>query len=111
MNSLSAQAEALYRLPLTELIFRAHEVHRANHNPTEIQRCTLLSIKTGGCQEDCSYCPQSAHYDTGLEREGLLAVEAVRVAAKRGGRSKTGPSSTEFSRWLKWSRLRSLKLA
>lgn len=76
------QAESLYHLPFMELIHRAHEAHRAHHDPNDIQRCTLLSIKTGGCPEDCSYCPQSAHYETGLERQSLLAVEAVRLAAK-----------------------------
>lgn len=82
MNPLFDTAETLYRLPFMELLYRAHEVHRANHDPSEIQRCTLLSIKTGGCPEDCSYCPQSAHYETGLERQSLLSVEEVRSAAK-----------------------------
>jgi len=82
MNHLLAQAQALYQKPLMDLIFEAHQVHRLHHNPTEIQKCTLLSIKTGGCQEDCSYCPQSAHYDTGLEREKLVPLEKVRQAVK-----------------------------
>src|SRR5579862_9759562 len=71
----------LYKLPLFELIFQAHQVHRANHDPADIQKCSLLSIKTGGCPEDCKYCPQSAHYDTGLERESLFPVDDVRKAA------------------------------
>jgi biotin synthase len=75
-------AEFLYQLPFMELLHRAHEAHRAHHDPGNIERCTLLSIKTGGCPEDCSYCPQSAHYETGLERQNLLAVEEIRVAAK-----------------------------
>lgn len=78
----TAQALQLYRTPLLELIHQAHEVHRKNHDPKEIQKCTLLSIKTGGCQEDCAYCPQSAHYDTGLERQSLVPLEEVRQAAK-----------------------------
>ena len=52
---------ALYELPLTQLLYRAQGSHRRYHDPEEIQRCTLLSIKTGGCPEDCAYCPQSAH--------------------------------------------------
>lgn len=76
------KAEYLYQLPFMELLHRAHETHRAYHDPSDIQRCTLLSIKTGGCPEDCSYCPQSAHYETGLERQSLLAIEEVRLAAK-----------------------------
>jgi biotin synthase len=82
MDTLRANAEALYRLPFSELLHQAHLVHREHHDPTHIQRCTLLSIKTGGCPEDCGYCPQSAHYDTGLGRERLMAVDAVREAAR-----------------------------
>src|SRR3954464_8792205 len=82
MNETLSKAQALYGLPLMELLYQSHEVHRAHHDPADIQRCTLLSIKTGGCPEDCSYCPQSAHYDTGLKKEGLLSVDAVRTAAK-----------------------------
>ena len=75
--------EALYHLPLTELLFRAQTVHRRHHDPTHVQRCTLLSIKTGGCPEDCAYCSQSAHYDTGVERAGLMEPQAVIAAARR----------------------------
>jgi biotin synthase len=63
------------------LIFRAQTVHRAHHRTDEVQGCVLLSIKTGGCPEDCAYCPQSAHYKTGVEREGLVSVEAALEAA------------------------------
>ena len=73
----------IYELPLTELLFRAQTVHRTYHKPDEIQMCRLLSIKTGGCPEDCAYCPQSAHYSTGLERESVLDVEEVLAAARR----------------------------
>lgn len=73
-------AQTHYRKPLFELLHEAHERHRTHHDPLKIQRCTLLSIKTGGCPEDCSYCPQSAHYDTGLERESLLHLEKVKRA-------------------------------
>lgn len=69
------EIEAIYNLPFPELIFQAQTIHRQFHNPQEIQGCQLLSIKTGGCPEDCGYCPQSAHYKTGLQRERLLSVE------------------------------------
>jgi biotin synthase len=79
----TGEVEALHALPLTELVFRAQTVHRRHHDPDVVQRCTLLSIKTGGCPEDCAYCPQSAHYDTGVEREGLLDERDVLEAARR----------------------------
>src|SRR4051812_13379807 len=82
MNPYIQKAKAYFQLPLFDLIFEAHKVHRANHDPSEIQKCTLLSIKTGGCAENCSYCPQSAHYDTGLERQKLMEVGQVALAAK-----------------------------
>ena len=72
-----------YRIPLPELIFRAQVVHRECHRPDEVQLCRLLSIKTGGCPEDCAYCPQSAHYQTGLRRQGLLGTGEVLEAARR----------------------------
>jgi biotin synthase len=71
----------LFDLPFTELVFRAAEVHRAHHAAGEVQLCTLLSIKTGGCPEDCGYCSQSAHARTGLKVEKLMDVEAVLAAA------------------------------
>ena len=73
----------LYRLPFFDLLFRAHSVHRSFHDPEEIQRCVLLSIKTGGCPEDCGYCSQSAHHRTELQRVPLLSVEEVRASALR----------------------------
>ena len=73
----------IYHLPLPELIFRAQLAHRAFHKPDEIQLCRLLSIKTGGCPEDCAYCSQSAHYKTGVAREELMSPVAVREAAER----------------------------
>src|SRR5436853_4529177 len=75
------EIEAIYNLPFPELIFRAQTVHREFHRTDEIQLCQLLSIKTGGCPEDCAYCPQSAHYDTAVDREPLLAVAHVMKAA------------------------------
>ena len=67
----------LFALPFTELLFRAATVHRANHPPTEVQLCTLLSIKTGGCPEDCGYCSQSAYADSGVEATKLMDVQQV----------------------------------
>lgn len=77
-----SQVEALYQMPLMDLLFRAHQVHRENFDPNEVQRSALLSIKTGGCPEDCSYCSQSARYKTDTEREALMQVEDVVAAAK-----------------------------
>jgi biotin synthase len=73
----------VYSLPLPELIFQAQTVHRHFHRPDEVQMCRLLSIKTGSCPEDCAYCPQSAHYETGVERQDLLDPAEVRAAAER----------------------------
>ena len=72
---------ALFDLPFTELLFRAAETHRAHHAPDEIQLCTLLSIKTGGCQEDCGYCAQSVHADAGVKATKLLDVREVLQSA------------------------------
>jgi len=77
-----SQVEALYQMPLMDLLFRAQQVHRENFDPNEVQRSALLSIKTGGCPEDCSYCSQSARYNTDTEREALMQVEEVVSAAK-----------------------------
>jgi len=77
-----ADFQAVYRLPLTELILRAAEVRRAHRASDDIQRCALLSIKTGGCPEDCSYCSQSAHYDTPVAREPLLSLGEVKSRAR-----------------------------
>ncbi len=78
-----AAIEALFELPFMELLFQAQTVHRENFDPTEVQLSTLLSIKTGGCPEDCSYCPQAARYDTGVEASKLMEIEAVLDAARR----------------------------
>jgi biotin synthase len=77
-----AEIEALFALPFMDLIHRAQEVHRRHFDANAIQRSALLSVKTGGCSEDCAYCSQSARRDTGLEREKLLDLEQVKVAAK-----------------------------
>lgn len=73
---------ALLELPFNDLIFKAQQVHRAGFDPNAIQLSSLLSIKTGGCEEDCKYCPQSAHFDTGLKAEKLLPLEDVIAAAQ-----------------------------
>jgi biotin synthase len=75
--------KTLYAKPLLDLVFEAATVHRANHDPTEMQLCTLLSIKTGGCTEDCKYCSQSIHNATALEKESLLDVQTVLSEARR----------------------------
>jgi biotin synthase len=77
-----AQVRALFDLPLPELMFRAQTIHRHYFDPTEVQISTLLSIKTGGCPEDCAYCPQSAHYDTGVDAEKLMRLDDVLGAAR-----------------------------
>jgi biotin synthase len=76
------EVRALFDLPLSELIFRAQTVHREFFDPSTVQMSTLLSIKTGGCPEDCAYCPQSAHYDTGLGAEKLMPIEQVLAEAR-----------------------------
>src|ERR1700693_1656236 len=82
------EVAAIYRAPLPELIFRAQTIHRHFHAPDRVQTCQLISIKTGGCPEDCAYCPQSAHYDAEVERQGLLdarhVIGVAREAASRG---------------------------
>ena len=85
------EVRALFALPFPELIFRAAQVHRDNFDPSEVQISTLLSIKTGGCPEDCAYCPQSAKFDTGVKAEKLMDLEVVLAearAAKAGGASR-----------------------
>jgi biotin synthase len=77
-----AAVEALYDLPFMDLLFRAQQVHRENFDPNEVQLSTLLSIKTGGCAEDCGYCPQSSHFDTGLEASKIMPLDEVLDAAR-----------------------------
>ena len=81
-RALRQEALALLDLPFNDLLFRAQTVHRENFDPNRVQRSTLLSIKTGGCSEDCGYCPQSARHPAGVENEPMLAVDAVVEAAK-----------------------------
>ena len=74
---------AVYNKPLLELVYEAASVHRQHHDPYKIQVRNLLSIKTGGCSEDCAYCPQAARYFTDIETNELLSVKQVELAAKR----------------------------
>jgi biotin synthase len=86
-----AEIGALFDLPFPELLFRAQSIHRQYFDPAEVQISTLLSIKTGGCPEDCAYCPQSARYNTGVNAEKLMALDAVLAearAAKSAGASR-----------------------
>ena len=76
-----AKIQALLELPFNDLLHRAHTVHRENFDPNRVELATLLSVKTGGCPEDCSYCPQSAHFETGVEASKLMSASAVREAA------------------------------
>jgi biotin synthase len=81
------QAESIFNLPLNDIIYEAQTVHRKHFTPNKVQISTLLSIKTGSCPENCSYCPQSAHYQTGVKKEPLIALEDVVEAAKRAKES------------------------
>ncbi len=82
-NWTIATLRELHDMPLMDLVFRAAKVHRQHHNPNEVQVSNLLSIKTGGCPEDCGYCPQAARYHTQIEENDLMTVEQVKSAAER----------------------------
>ena len=75
------EVQALFDLPFSDLLFQAQTMHRAHFDPNLVELATLLSVKTGGCPEDCGYCPQSVHFDTGIEASKLMGVEVVRSAA------------------------------
>jgi biotin synthase len=76
------EVAALFELPLSDLLYRAQQTHRAHFDPTEVELATLLSIKTGGCPEDCGYCPQAARYDTGVTAQKILPLDTVMAAAR-----------------------------
>jgi len=110
-----AEVQAIYRTALPELIFRAQAVHREHHEADRVQTCQLISIKTGGCPEDCAYCPQSAHYEADVERQGLLDPQHVlSVARDAAGRGVTrfcmgaawreAPNGRDFERVLEMVR-------
>ncbi len=92
------EAFALYSQPFPDLLYQAQTAHRANFNQHEVQRSTLLSVKTGGCPEDCAYCPQSAHYKTGVERHAVLPKDVVRAKAMEAKES----GSTRFCMGAAW---------
>ena len=77
------EVAAMYHQPVLDLLLQAQELHRRFHPANEVQMCRLLSIKTGGCPEDCAYCPQSARYATGVERQALMDCGEVLPAARR----------------------------
>lgn len=92
------EAMNIYTLPFNDLIFKAQTAHRNNFDPNQIQRSTLLSIKTGGCPENCSYCPQSAHHDTGLQKHSVLSKDVV---LKKAAEAKES-GSTRFCMGAAW---------
>jgi biotin synthase len=109
------EIRAVHDLPFPELIYRAQSLHRSHHDPTRVQLCTLLSIKTGGCPEDCAYCPQSAHHATGVESGKLLEYDEVigaAVAARDNGSTRfcmgaawrSAPKGKQFERVLEMVR-------
>ena len=111
-----SEIEAIYTSPLPDLIFRAQQAHRAFHRSDEVQGCMLLSVKTGGCPEDCAYCPQSAHYKTDVVRTDLLSVDEVRQSAESaraqgatrfcmGAAWRDAPEGDEFDRVLDMVRI------
>jgi len=95
----------IYHSPLLDLIYRAATVHRQFHNPQNVQQCTLLSIKTGACPEDCAYCPQSARYETNVKPEALLNIDAVKEAA----RIAKNAGSTRFCMGAAWREVKDNK--
>jgi len=95
------QARALYDLPLNTLIFKAQEAHQTNQDPAGVQLCTLKSIKTGACPEDCAYCPQSVHHNTFVEAESLMETETILADARR---AKAGGAS-RFCMGAAWRRV------
>ncbi len=95
----------IYNAPVLDLVYRAAGVHRRYHNANEVQMCTLLSVKTGGCPEDCAYCPQAARYNTDIVKHGLLDLDAVMDAAKK---AKAG-GSTRFCMGAAWREVRDNK--
>ena len=112
--SLDEIAE-IHELPLPELVFRAQSIHRAHHDPLQVQGCALLSVKTGGCAEDCAYCPQSSRYETGLGRGRLISVEDTLAAAESarangatrfcmGAAWRSAPRGAQFERVLEMVR-------
>jgi biotin synthase len=92
------EVNALFEMPFNDLMFQAQTIHRQNFDPNQVQVSTLLSIKTGACPEDCKYCPQSARYDTGLEKERLMEVDKVILRAQEAKQA----GSTRFCMGAAW---------
>src|SRR5476649_402793 len=107
LESGRERALAIYALPLNDLLFEAHTVHRENFDPNRVQRSTLISIKTGGCPEDCGYCPQAARYHTGVESQDLLPLDEV-VGAARAAKAH---GATRFCMGAAWGGPRARDLA
>jgi len=97
-----AEIAAIYRSPVLDLIFRAAEIHRQYHDPSHVQVCVLLSVKTGGCPEDCGYCPQAARYHTGVKAQGLMDVDDVLASARRAKEE----GATRFCMGAAWREVR-----
>ena len=97
-----AEITEIYNTPILELIYQAATVHRQHHDPQEVQVCTLLSVKTGGCPEDCAYCPQAARYHTNVKVHKLMEVDEVIDAAQRAKDS----GSTRFCMGAAWREVR-----
>ena len=101
-NWTKEEVSALYNTPLLELIYSAATVHRKYNDTSEVQVCTLLSIKTGGCTEDCAYCPQAARYQTGIEVNALMQPDEVISYAKKAKEA----GSTRFCMGAAWREVR-----
>ena len=101
-NWTREEIRAIYNMPVMELIYKAATVHRENNDPSEVQVCTLLSVKTGGCPEDCAYCPQAARYHTDVEVHKLMPVEEVIASAQEAKAN----GSTRFCMGAAWREVR-----
>ena len=95
-----SEVDALFQMPFNDLIFQAQLAHRKYFDPNQVQVSTLLSIKTGACPEDCKYCPQSGHYNTGLAKEKLLEVKKVLAEARKAKAS----GATRFCMGAAWKK-------
>lgn len=104
-NWTREEIAAIYHLPVLDLIFKGATIHRQHHDPQEVQVCTLLSVKTGGCPEDCAYCPQAARYHTGVKTHKLLPTEEVLAAASKAKEA----GSTRFCMGAAWREVRDNK--
>jgi biotin synthase len=101
-NWTQKEISEIYHTPLLDLIYRAASVHRTHHDPQEVQVCTLLSVKTGGCPEDCAYCPQAARYSTSVTAHKLMEVKEVLASASQAKEA----GSTRFCMGAAWREVR-----